>query len=135
MAGTLICRPEGQRDREAVRRMVEAVYGTSPADTLLPPRAYVVEKEARLCGYAGLHLLEGVPIGAVDWLSLASDLDGTERMAALRCLLEQLDAVRGELGLRAIMVHGPYEEIRAHLADMPTLQAGETGIRRLVATP
>jgi hypothetical protein len=133
MAGTLICRNERPEDRDRTLDIMEAVYKKRPDSILFPPDCYVVEEDGRIVAFAALYRLEDVVIGALDWASIEVGRTPEDISDILASLLDRLREVKIEYGLRAIMIHTPYDEIRQHLSAAD-LQTGEEKVRRLVVT-
>ena len=130
MAGALICRREAEGERNRVLDIVEDVYGRCPPPETFPEDRLVVEEYGRIAAFAMLYRLDGIAIGSVDWLAIEHGRSEADRIAILGCLLDGLRELKAALGLRAVMVHSPYDELREHLGASD-LKPGEENLRRL----
>ena len=130
MAGALICRREAEGERNRVLDIVEAVYGRRPPPEVFPEDRLVVEGDGRLAAFAALYRLDDIEIGSVDWLAIEDGRGEADRIAILGCLLDGLRELKVAHGMRAVMVHSPYDEIRRHLRAAD-LKPGEENLRRL----
>jgi hypothetical protein len=129
----MICRKWTPADQEMVMDLLDDVYGKRPAEHLFPEDCLVVDEGGAVSGFAALYRLDDVVIGAVDWAAIDESRSLEDRTSILGCLIDGLRGLKETYGLRAIMIHTPYDEIRTHL-DAPDLQPGEQKIRRLVVS-
>ena len=130
MAGALICRREAEGERNRVLDIVEDVYERRPPPETFPEDRLVVEEDGRIAAFAALYRLNGIAIGSVDWLAVEAGRGEEDLVAILGLLLDGLRDLRVEHGLRAVMVHSPYDQMRRHLGAAD-LKPGEENLRRL----
>ena len=130
VAGTLICRREAEGERNRVLDIVEDVYERRPPPETFPDDRLVVEEDGRIAAFAALYRLDGIAIGSVDWLAIEAGRGEADRFTILGSLLEGLRELRAAHGLRVVMVHSPYDELREHLGAAD-LKPGEENLRRL----
>jgi hypothetical protein len=114
-----------------IRPLVEGVYGAVPDFDSDELNGFCVILNEELVGFGNLLTIEGISIGMTDWISLDPSLSSEERREALRLMIDHLRTQKASLGLDAIMIHSPYEEIRDLQKGSLFLQKGET-VKRLV---
>lgn len=132
MAGPLTTEEIHADDLTACLDLVAHVYGRRPSHETLPPDLLLVRQDRRIVGFVALYCHPEIAAGAVDWLALAEGLEPALKESILSALMDGLRGLKKRRGLRTVVVHTPYPEMRAQVRAADA-QPGETDCRRLVA--